>query len=141
MNFHNNGKYSPEEELASLPGDYTRKMAINNNDVLYDYNRNYNTDKFFRFLNNVNNGIPDKIRITSFGIDGPAAIRILQYDGYIIRSITDVTRYIPNQYYDDYGYQIISQIRKSLSGAVLEDYFLITIDNKPVTIFSVYLQQ
>lgn len=130
-------QYSPEEELASLPRDYTLEKAISYNDVVSDVRRTYNTDRFFKFLDNVNNGIPDKIRITEFGIDGPPSIRILQYDGNIIRSLTDATRYITNQYYDYYGYQIVSQTR-NWYGEELEDYFLITVDNKRIIIFTIF---
>ena len=130
-------QYSPEKELASLPRDYMLEMALRNNDVVSDIRRTYNTDRFYKFLDNVNNGMPDKIRITQFGIDGPPTISILQFDGNIIREFTDATRFQVNQYYDNYGYQIVSQTRKWY-GEELEDYFLITVDNKPRIIFTIF---
>jgi len=133
-------QYSPEEELASLPSDYTREMAINNNDVIYDYNRNYNTDRFFRFLDNVNNGIPDKIRIVYFGFEGQILISILQYDGNIIRITFDATRNQTSETYDSfYGYQIISQIHQR-AGKKLETYYLLSIDNKLIPVFTNILE-
>lgn len=132
-------QYSPEEELAALPRDYTLEMAVSNNDVIYTTNKSYNTDRFLEFLNKVNNGISDKIRITSYGIDGPVTTSILQYDGNIIRFIADVERFGINEYYSFYGYQIISQTRNRL-GRILQDFSLITIENKSVPVFMNFLR-
>ena len=85
--------YIAKKELLSLPRDYTRAMAIQNNDVIYEPLKNYNTERFLKFLINIERGMEDRIRITGFGIDGPATISILEYkDGKIIYT-TDITRY------------------------------------------------
>jgi len=90
--------YSPEEELASLPREYTIEHALSNNDIVYDLNMTYNTDGFYNFLVNVNHGIPDKVRITYCESERPAAISILHYDGNIIRLVTD---WLPDCFSDE----------------------------------------
>ena len=64
-------QYKAELELLFFPREYTPEMAYSNNDILKDhYGRNYNTDRLLKFIDNFNNGIPDYVRITTFGIDG-----------------------------------------------------------------------
>ena len=131
-------QYSPEEELASLPRDYTIEHALSNNDIVYDLNMTYNMAGFYNFLVNVNHGISDKVRITYYESDGSAAVSILHYDGNIIRFVTDASRLGIDEYYDVSGYQIVSQTI-SIQGRVLEEYILITEDNKHVRIFHIFL--
>ena len=105
-------QYSPEEELASLPREYTIEHALSNNDIVYDLNTTYNTDGFYNFLVNVNHGIPDKVRITYCESEGPKTVSILHYDGNKIRFVTDASRLGADEYYDAFGYQIVSQTKK-----------------------------
>jgi len=122
-------EFSPEKELSSLPRNYTREIAHRNNDMMYDQIASYNTDRFLRFIDNLNRGIPDRIRITTFGIDRPAVPSILQYNGYVIRLTSDATRYgVRNEYDNFYGYLIVSQIqqRAGITYEVASDVNLIT---------------
>ncbi len=92
---------------------YTLETALSNNDVIYTTNTSYNYDRFLEFLNNVNSGKPDKIRIVYYGFEGQILISILQYDGNIIRITFDATRNQTSETYDSfYGYQIISQVHQ-----------------------------
>ena len=131
-------EYSPERELASLPREYTIEHALSNNDIVYDLNMTYNTDGFYNFLVNVNHGIPDKVRITYCESEVPAAVSILHYDGNIIRLVTDASRLGGHEYYDAFGYQIVSQT-KNAQGRVMEEYILVTDDNKHARIFHIFL--
>jgi hypothetical protein len=70
-----------ERYLLSLPRDYTPEMAIYNNDILYDrYARTFNLERLLDFINNVNNGIPDCVTLTTYGMDGPAVTKVLQWN-------------------------------------------------------------
>jgi hypothetical protein len=41
-------------------------------------------------MENYNKGIPDKIRITKFDVDGPAITSILYFDGNIVIYVVDI---------------------------------------------------
>jgi len=126
---------SPETELSLLPIDYTRETAVMNNDIMFDQFIAYNVNRFYEFLDNVNNRIPDKIRITLYGIDGPATTSILQYNGDFIRLTIDETRYGYNdEYFNYYGNQIISYVQEK-SGTIYETYYLITKNNELQRVF------
>lgn len=74
------------KKLDSLPRYYSVEMAKDNGDVLHDpFGEVYNIYKLDEFIDNVKRGIEDKIRITTFGIDGPPTIAILEFDGDIIK--------------------------------------------------------
>lgn len=127
--FNYDGQYSPEEELSSLPRDYTREIAHINKDIIFDQFISYNVSRFDEFLNNVNNKRSDKVRITLFGIDGPATTSILQYNGDVIRLTIDETRFgYTDEYYNYYGNQIISQAHERY-GDTYETYYLVTMNS------------
>ncbi|MDF2544644.1 MAG: hypothetical protein K0S47_4362 [Herbinix sp.] len=129
-------QYSPEEELASLPRDYSLEMALRNNDVIYTTNTSYNYDRFVEFLDNVRGGKPDRLKIVSYGFEGQILISILQYDGIKIRITFDATRNLTSDNYDSfYGYQIVSQVYQR-AGKKLETYYLISMDNKLIPVFT-----
>ena len=115
-------------ELEDLPRDYTREMATQNWDVLIDLVLNFNIGRFLLFMENYNNGISDKIRITQFGIDGPATTSILYYDGSIIIYVVDDTRYPMAQFYTYYGDQITIDYRYFSYNQMVIDYNLQPID-------------
>ncbi|TCT16202.1 uncharacterized protein DUF4362 [Natranaerovirga pectinivora] len=100
-----------EEELLSLPKEYTVEIALENNDLLYTpLAQSFNIDQLVKFLCNFNNGIPDKIRITMFGIDGPPTLSILEYNGEYLKLTIDVSRYdgdVYDEFIISYGYDII----------------------------------
>jgi hypothetical protein len=76
--------------MAIDPYNYTVEMAYINNDILNTPTaKSINTGRLNQFVQNVNNGIPDCVFITTFGIDGPATTSILKYDGSDITYITD----------------------------------------------------
>jgi hypothetical protein len=88
-------------ELNALSRPYPIEMAIKNNDIVVNQSDPYNNERFFEFLSNTEKGIPDKIRITKYGIDNPEiSIRtILEYNGiyYIFTVAGDTTS--PISYY------------------------------------------
>lgn len=79
------GNYRIEHinELNSLPEPYYIEAAIENNEIVVNWFDPNNTERFFEFITNTNNGIPDKIRIIRYGIDNPelATKSILEYNG------------------------------------------------------------
>lgn len=88
-----NKKSSAQKELESLPKDYTAEMAYKNNEILVTSERKaYNADRLRRFIYNFKHQIPDKVRITKFGIDGPATVSILESDGNNIKYTVDDSR-------------------------------------------------
>lgn len=121
--------YSAEEMLAALPRNYTREMALYNNDIVDEQIKDYNFERLDQFIRNVNLGIPDTVRITEFGIDGPPVTIVLQFDGNIIKYTADTTRVdaIPN-YFTFYGYKINTDILQRY-GMVYQTYNLIKCDN------------
>lgn len=70
-----------ETELSLLPINYTIDIALRNNDIIYDQIKSYNTSRFINFIENFENGVLDKIRITKYEIDSKATTSILQFDG------------------------------------------------------------
>lgn len=49
-----------------------------------------NIDKFFAFIENVNRGIEDKIRVVTYTEEGGPMLIDLEYDGEVIHSKTDI---------------------------------------------------
>ncbi|MDF2589919.1 MAG: hypothetical protein K0S41_3760 [Anaerocolumna sp.] len=114
-------------ELSLIPKDYNIDMALDNKDIINYGAYRYNIDRLDQFIYNVNNNIPDKIRITDFGIDSPS-YKILQYNGNeIILTIKYYTDNEPN-YLTYYGYTIIKRIGKKHNKTILY-YDLIQFDN------------
>lgn len=130
MDFNNYfERYSAEEMLSALPRNYTRAMALYNNDIVDDQLEDYNFERLDDFIKNVNLGIPDTVRITQFGIDGPPETVILQYDGNIIKYTADTTRVEAIQnYYTFYGHKIYTDILQRY-GMVYRTYNLIRCNN------------
>lgn len=137
MNKLNNNDSSPEEKLASLPRDYTFEMAYKNKDVISTNELTYNAEILHRFINNFNNKIIDSVVLTTFGVDGPPTIAILEYDGNIIKLIMDATRFnnIKNYYYFT-GNKIIPNIINN-DGKLQINYILEkNFDERPITFFT-----
>lgn len=123
-------------ELNNLPKIYTIKMAIQNNDVVVSSVMPRNPERFFQFLLNVENGIPDKIRIAAYGIDEPqlASKSILEYNGSIfiytvINGSTAPITYVGNEIVARYAFPYKAW-----------QYFLVTFDGREIWIFSLYNQ-
>ncbi len=125
-----------EQELLSLPRDYTPEMTLANGDILYDhYLRSYNLDRLLLFINNVFNGIPDYIRITMFGIDGPAIVIILQYNGNDIIYTLDDTRY-SDLYTITTDFGKVININTNIQKGYFTTYYLKSNDGKTLLIFN-----
>lgn len=126
------------KELEALPSDYTRLMATRNWDVMTDLLLNFNIGRFLIFMDNYYRGISDKIRITKFGVDGPATTAILYYDGNLITYVVDDTRYPLNNFYTYYGYYIAVKKRNLDNNAMVIDYNLIGLDDKEIPIIGIW---
>lgn len=126
------------KELEELPRDYTRQMATRNWDVLIDLVLNFNIGRFLIFMDNYNNGIPDKIKITEFGVDGPATTSILYFDGNIVVYVVDGTRYPTNEFYTYYGHYITVSNRYLDYNEMVIDYNLIPLDGREMPIVSIW---
>lgn len=127
-------QHQHDKELSLLPTDYTFQMALNNGDVIALGAQPYYLIRIQQFLNNVENGIPDKIRITIFNVDGYPTISILQYDGY---NIIFTRRYFVKDdinYITYYGSEILVKFRED-SYDRIKDYILVTYDKGDVYIF------
>ncbi len=127
-------QHQHEKELSLLPTDYTFQMALNNDDVIALGAQPYNLIRMQQFLNHVENGVPDKIRITIFNVDGYPTISTLQYDGY---NIIFTRRYFVKDdinYITYYGGKILVKFRED-SYDRIKDYILVTYDNDDVYIF------
>ncbi|MBA2875780.1 MULTISPECIES: DUF4362 domain-containing protein [Anoxybacillaceae] len=69
------GEYEPsKDDIVNKHGDIT------------------NLGKFMQFVENVNRGKEDKIRIVAYTVEGDPIIQDLEYDGESITLITDTTR-------------------------------------------------
>ena len=88
-----NSKLLKNYETEKLPKEYTQDIAEGNGDVVVNTRGDSsNTDKFMKFVGNVNKKTKDKVRITSFTTEGGAVIQDLSYDGKKILLISDTTR-------------------------------------------------
>lgn len=124
-------------ELESFPREYTEVMAKRNRDIVDKDFMTYNIGRFLIFLDNFNKGIPDKITITSFGIDGPATTAMVYYDGDFITYVIDSSRYQSGNFYSFYGKDIAIDMRE-LRGDMIIDYDLITLDNKKMPMLNLW---
>lgn len=70
---------------------YPPENAVKNGEVIFDYDRTYNVDKLDKFIENVNNKIPDKIKITQYGDEGIFLIETISYNGKVIKAVFDST--------------------------------------------------
>ena len=73
-------------KLEDIPLDFTIDDAINSNYFVCTYTQNYNDDKLKSFISNIENKIPDNIRIAFSTPEGDVILKdiILQNDGNII---------------------------------------------------------
>jgi hypothetical protein len=61
-------------------------------DIVDSHGEITNLEKFMKFVENVNQGIEDKIRVVRYTIEGDPKLHDLDFDGKIITSTTDTTR-------------------------------------------------
>jgi hypothetical protein len=137
-----NNSYDANEELLTLPREYPVELAKKNNDVVI-YNSGfttYNLDRFYEFLDNLKNGIKDKIRITEYYVDGPPVIKILDYNGNVIKLTIDSTRYgMVNEPYVFYGHYIDE--KDEIIGDYLVKSFYLINDNKEKSIIEYIIRK
>jgi hypothetical protein len=67
-----------------------------NEDIVDTHGEITNLEKFMQFVENVNQGTEDRIRVVRYTIEGDPILHDLEYDGKTITSTTDTTR-------DEYG--------------------------------------
>lgn len=122
------------KELNDLPKPYPIEMAINNNEIVENHSDPHNTDRFFEFLSNVEQGIPDKIRIIRYGFDNPnlSIKTILEYNGKYFIYTTSSDEVPPKTYYGDEIYYRFIQPDYWLQ------YFIRTIDGGEQLVFTIY---
>lgn len=134
MKYYNTYHLQHTEELNALPNPYPIEMAINNDDIVVNRSDPYNTERFFEFLSNAREGIPDKVRITRYGIDNPelALKSILEYNGEIFIYTQSSDFSAPVSYY---GNNINVRYRQP-NGPW--QYYLLTYDGGEELLFSLY---
>lgn len=69
---------------------YSPEKAAKNGEIVFGYDF-YNTEKLDKFIENVNNNVPDKIKITNYGQEGMFLIETITYDGKKIKAVFDST--------------------------------------------------
>lgn len=81
-------------KIEELPEDYSLQNAIKDNCIVSIHGKKlYNKDELDRFLENVNNNIPDFIRCISFTIEGDMLITDVNFEGNnIFKTCCDWTR-------------------------------------------------
>lgn len=126
------------KELEALPRDYTRIIATRNWDVLTDMILDFNIGRLLIFMNNYGRGIPDKIRITKFGVDGQATTARLYYDGNLLTYVVDDTRYTNGEFYTYYGHEMTVKKRYLDYNEIAIDYNLISTDGKEISILIIW---
>jgi Domain of unknown function (DUF4362) len=70
-------------------------------DIVDTHGQITNLEKFMKFVENVNQGTQDKIRVVRYTTEGDPILHDLEYDGEIITSTTDTTR-------DEFGTRSVS---------------------------------
>lgn len=80
-------------KIEDLPQEYLLEDAINDNCVINMYDKIYNKDELDRFLKNVENNVPDFIRVLNFTIEGDMIITDVRFEGgNSFRACHDSTR-------------------------------------------------
>lgn len=75
---------------------YSSEEAIKNGDIVNVHGELSNLEKFNQFIENVNKGVKDKVRITSYTIEGDPIFYNLDYSGEEIKYTYDASQ-------DSYG--------------------------------------
>lgn len=138
MESYTNISLQLRKELEALPRDYTRIIATRNWDVMTDSIMNFNIGRLLLFMDNYGRGIPDKISITKFGVDGPATTARLYYNGNLFTYVVDETRYASGEFYSYYGHEMIVKKRYLNNNEIAIDYNLISLDGNEVPILIIW---
>jgi len=135
----------PVKFLQTVPLDYTVDMAYVNYDILQTPDaRSINTGRLNLFIQNVENGIPDCVFVTTFGLDGPATTSILKFDGRNITYTIDNRRFnIENRGNDSldtsirtYNIRYLYTDITSADNLFTTNYHAVTTDNLDYTIYN-----
>lgn len=123
-----------EFELASLPVNYSLEKALQQKDIIRYGTQSYNTNRIQQFIENANNNIEDKIRITNYSDNTSPTIGVLMFNG---SSIIFTQRHIIDnrlKYATYYGHSIKSKFRtkRNLKEKV---YLLVTFSKLEVVVF------
>ena len=91
------GCQSNQINQVSEPPDNTKQNNIpeyvqSPDDIVDMHGDIANLDRFFTFLENVNQGMKDKIRVVRYTEEGDPMLHDLDYDGEVIQSTTDTRR-------------------------------------------------
>jgi hypothetical protein len=81
-----------DNKSAYNKSPYTSETAIKNGDIVDIHGKQYNAEKLEKFIENVQNGTKDKVRITQYTNEGDAIITDLVFDGKNINYTYDNTR-------------------------------------------------
>ena len=133
---------NPVQLLTSLPYNYTVDMAVDNHDVLRTpEGKGFNINLLYDFTDNVTREVKDCIRITYFGLDGPAQTSILKYNRDTITLFTNNSRFseINNDIYTHVITRIYSET-KEVHGLTVQNFYGLTDKNLRLTIFSSILK-
>lgn len=108
------------------------------NDVLgTPTGKTYNTDRLREFICKLRHGIPDKVRITIFGIDGPPKIAILEYNGKYVKYTSDVSRLREiEKFIEFYGTNVIAKPTMSRLVGLTDTFYIVTKEHGLVPIIS-----
>ena len=79
-------------DSTNVPGKYNYEDAVKNGDVVDLHGKMINTDKLNNFVDNVDKGHQDKVRITRYTIEGDPILYTLEYNGKIINYTVDTSR-------------------------------------------------
>ncbi|WP_404346831.1 DUF4362 domain-containing protein [Sutcliffiella horikoshii] len=84
----NQGNDSPSTTIQNNIPEYVQSPE----DVVNMHGDITNIDMFFGFIENVNQGLEDKIRVVTYTEEGDPMLHDLKYDGEVIQSTTDTRR-------------------------------------------------
>ncbi|WP_207726398.1 hypothetical protein [Anaerocolumna chitinilytica] len=99
---------------------------------------NFNIGRLLLFMDNYGRGIPDKISITKFGVDGPATTARLYYNSNLFSYVVDETRYASGKFYTYYGHEMKVKKRYLNNNEIAIDYNLISLDGNEVPILIIW---
>lgn len=113
-------KQGKSETISQIP--YESKEAIKRGDVVQIGITVYNFDRFNQFITNYHKKKTDKVRITSYTIEGDPIFIDLDYDGETIEYINDNSN-------DAYGTKEINKVKctkmeKKTNGQRKVEYFV-----------------
>lgn len=127
--------YSTIEDLSLIPYNYSFEQAYRNNDIIFDQLKSYHVKRLSEFIENMEHGISDRIRIVKFVFDGKATIAYLQFNGENIRYTIDVSRFNPDLKFITYSGSTLFSHTEYDKKKEYEVYYLITNMHEVVEVF------